>query len=98
MLKFTIVTLLTVAFLAGSVALATGLSHPVVAVNRIIGVPSPGQPAPTEPNTNTVVVATVQPAAPTVTKTILESKTLTCIDLCKRGLSVVLNTIIWLAE
>ncbi len=76
-------------------ALSVGLSRPTIAVNRYTGVSFiPGKPAPTESSYNTVVVVTPAPTKPTITKTLIEDKTLTCIDTCSSGLNVVLNSIV----
>jgi hypothetical protein len=76
-------------------ALAVGLSRPTIAVNHYTGVPLPGRAAPTEPNYNTVVVITPTPTPPTVTKTLIENRTLTCIpNDCRSGLTVMLNNIV----
>lgn len=84
----------SIAAIAAALALSVGFSRPTIAVNHYTGISLPGKPAPTEPNYNTVVVVTPVPTKPTITKTLIENKTLTCINTCSSGLNVVLNSIV----
>ena len=84
----------SIAAVAAILAFSIGFSRPTIAVNHYTGISLPGKPAPTEPSYNTVVVVTPEPTSPTVTKTFIENKTLTCIDTCSSGLNVVLNSIV----
>ncbi len=84
----------SIAVVAAILAFSVGFSRPTIAVNHYTGISLPGKPAPTEPNYNTVVVVTPAPTKPTITKTLIEDKTLTCINTCSSGLNVVLNSIV----
>jgi hypothetical protein len=77
------------------IALSIGFSRPTIAVNHVTGISFiPGHPAPTEQNFNTVVIVTPAPTPPTITKTLVENRTLTCINTCTSGLNVVLTSIV----
>jgi hypothetical protein len=85
----------SIAAVSAILALSVGFSRPTIAVNHLTGISLiPGRPAPTEQNYNTVVIVTPAPTSPTITKTLIENKTLTCINGCTSGLSVVLDNIV----
>lgn len=94
MMKVMVIIFGSITSVSAILALSVGLSRPIIAVNHYTGVSLPGQPAQTEANYNTVVVVTPVPTNPTITKTLVENKTLTCISTCTTNLVVVLNTIV----
>lgn len=92
MMNVMIVALITIVFLTGSIALVTGLSHPIIVINRYIG---PGHPAQSETDNNTTVLATTAPTPRQITKTINENeKKLICVSSCDSGLTIVLDKIV----
>lgn len=92
MMNVMIVALITIVFLTGSIALVTGLSHPIIVINHYIG---PGYPSQSETDNNTTVLATTAPTPHQITKTINENeKKLICVSSCDSGLAIILDKIV----